>query len=484
MFKRWHSLPWMRRFWIVLGGIFLLILIYLYGIENIRGTLALRKAKLRAEKQGLSMDIGKRMAPDRGEGANFADCRDVVGKLPGFDSLQPGFRGMFVHHDNYEITDNPYPWRTGTGREFAASVSPVASSEVAAASQILGWLETHADELAAIEKSSLATRCDFEYDWTQNIREVRLFSPSSIYRWFGLRAYCHVVAGESDSAVADIETLFRVAGFTNGKPLWFHAGSYQRLAETTCDVVWEGLNAGRFSVEEIDRCIAAISESGFRGFLVRTLINEEAWALRYAEQKYFSMRARAAHESSYPPNYWPESLIASSDWDDELLERAEHLTYVALPSGWFKQSQRVKFSKLVDLGITDPSVLEMYRFSEKGLRRDSIYSLVWKGSEFSGSYRDIAAVMINAETELELALFALRVERERLRTGDYSHFETEENRPTDPWSEKPMKYFIDSNDRPVLYSIGQDGLDGSGIPLDRSGNGDLVWQYENPAELP
>jgi len=84
---------------------------------------------------------------------------------------------------------------------------------------------------------------------------------------------------------------------------------------------------------------------------------------------------------------------------------------------------------------------------------------------------------------LQIARAAIAAERYRLETGRYPAAWEEfvprwlDAIPEDPWSGGSLVYRLDDEERPVIYSVGRNGIDEGGTPSRRWDEGDLVWRY-------
>jgi len=122
-------------------------------------------------------------------------------------------------------------------------------------------------------------------------------------------------------------------------------------------------------------------------------------------------------------------------------------------------------------------VLEEHRKRLFGnLGNDVVFAASWAFGNTLARHEDSLAL-------LHMARAAVAAERHRLDTGRYPAAWEEfvprwlDAIPADPWSGGSLVYRLDDEGRPVIYSVGRNGIDEGGTPGRRPDEGDLVWRY-------
>ncbi len=310
-------------------------------------------------------------------------------------------------------------------------------------------------------------------------------------RLLSLRARCLLKLGHLREALDDIEDAFRLHRHLEADPVLIDCLIISASTSSLLRVVWDGLERGLWdttSLETLDRLfVERIDE--YHGFasvvrceLCYTHAVRTRWFASGLPDEIDGVPFDQPPQTFHRPDWLPEWrwIAASQDFLDGLAWRT-------LPPGALFAAF-VDFDRWVVGTLLNPEIPLGERIDslEKILPENRIMGFRNPGFEFafSSAYGFGAAFSRyeDAKALLHLARAAVAAERFRLDTGGYpGAWEDFVPRwlgsvPADPWSGGSLIYRLDEEGRPVIYSVGRNGIDNDGVSKSRT-EGDLVWRY-------
>lgn len=206
------------------------------------------------------------------------------------------------------------------------------------------------------------------------------------------------------------------------------------------------------------------------------------------EKAYASASKGRNTRSINGPDWFP-------DWATGVTDQINLLIWEGLPSGGFLaakvEQQRWAFGPLLESEATLADRIESHQAilseNESGWFRNPAIEFFFGSATSFGS---ILARHHEIRALLEMARAAIAAERCRLATGHLPANWEElvpqwfDSIPKDPWSRGPLIYRLEGEGRPVIYSVGRNGLDEGGRYSESRNEGDLVWRYSEAEPSP
>ena len=469
--RRWKNVPWKIRWFIWL----IVAIIAFYLIENFRGWYSLNQYIKRGIDQGEWFDEAsrKRSLPER-KGNLLTHPKTQPGITGGglFQRGTGGFDPAIHLRERYGVAVcTPFPIH----RAFRAGEN--LTPEEAAQKFLDIAREWKSDLDAFCEAVDASDHVYFplpEFEIGES--HLKYLSPlRNTNRGLGYRAFANLRLGNAAEARKEIIVSLRLGSMLlQGDNMIEHLMGAATIA-FIANPIWEGIRKRKWSDADYVSFIRELEkpkeDPPFDMFLT-----ERAFALKFLESiDSFPDRVRYVSKTSGSSLGAMLGLPKPTLW--ERIEKQVHNgIFCICPDGWFKLwaiEQQEDLRSQVFPGAVSGGIPS--------------YSKCWikaKDQDYEGylnSRRD-AFVLIR------LLLVACANERYFLKHGKYSERLTDlapefiSAVPVDPFSGKDFLYIPAGvrSERPVIYSVGRNGLDDGGYQVRRREHGDVVWQYELP----
>ncbi len=313
-----------------------------------------------------------------------------------------------------------------------------------------------------------------------------LYPPQLKFNPVGARMVAQVLSdavvlelhrGRPAEALEDLVALIRLARQHGEDPVWFNQSFRLRVSELAVGGVWQLLERDGWEGEQLvllrDELMGLELVSGF----LRAAEVERAIALEYARELERGAGGGAGVASSFSP-----SLHA---W--RMFGREEDLMYLLRSYEAFLVGAREFESGGRKWGVGRGLVTGGAGDLELGLgarwlgRLGFHYHYLVSGLIMPNLGRS-AELLVSAETWRRMAVTWLEVELFQLERGAWPEglavlpgFDGDERWRVDPFSGEPFQYRLREGKRPLLYSVGKDGVDGGGEAGESANQGDWVW---------
>lgn len=506
---QWFSgLSLTLRAFVILGTLFTLFCAF-FAEENWRGRRAWENCRRELEARGVELDWTKFIPPPVPDEQNFAMTAFLA---PLFDFTpkprspeQPRWRDMEAHdraanfaaallpvNNKGEIPPAIFDGHM-TDLEGALSLLraqtnsewiPGASNRIQAANAVLTALEPYNAVLNELRTASRRPQCRFnvEYDAEDpaSILLPHYIVLQRVTRVLQVRASAELPLGKQDAAFEDVKLMLYLAGATRAEPFLIGgmaSGTMLRRAE---QIIWEGLAGQRWSEAQLQDLQACLTNFAFLQNLDLGLRAERA-AFGNMEFRYLRSHKNALRN------------LVSLD------TAAGSLAYLlAGPDGWLYQEQAT-YHRLHDervLSCFDPNKGRVFpRVTEenkKALEREFSRSAF---RHHTGMSKLLLASLLKTfqraaigQERVDETIVACALERYRLANRKYPDAlealvpQFADKVPTDVCDGQPLRYRLLPDGGFVLYGVGWNEKDDSGLILMRPDGsepdpdqGDWVW---------
>jgi len=306
------------------------------------------------------------------------------------------------------------------------------------------------------------------------------------------RARCRLYLEDAREALSEIEDAFLCLRHTHHEAVIIESLVASEMDRAVLRILSEGLDRGSWDatlLELIDQLLE-YRIADYLGF--DFIIQRELGYMHVMSERWVTLRGRGDLVDGLmvttPEAFRRPAWIAGWAWLDDSFEFIDGLVWRILPPGVLMtalvERDRWAFDVLLDSEIplrerivSHEDVLEEHR---KRLLGNPGIEFLFAGA---GAYGEILARHEDSLILLHTARAAVAAERHRLDTGRYPAAWEEfvprwlDAIPADPWSGGSLVYRLDDEGRPVIYSVGRNGIDEGGTPSRRRDEGDLVWRY-------
>lgn len=486
---------------------------FFYAVENYRGSRLWGAEKERLAAQGTPIDYRQIVPGPVPDAVNFAELpvlRPLFQYEPGRGFLDTnGFRVattlfQFLPQNPWKSKEpERLAWRTALPTDLAAwqalfrSPPVKAQAEIAAGTARLPKLpeapqSAARDVIDALEclrpgldlvsrgvRERTQARYPLRYQdgWGCLLPHLGVLRSAS--QRLTLRASALIAEKRTDEALADIETLIRLADTLETEPYLISLFVRSAILDSALQPVWEGVSSRLFTPAQASELQQRLSGIDLLAHWRRSMDMERAVALQIVDEALLQPGGRArmalvwdllpSGDAGYPveiyfrlaPRGWfHTSLVATSRAIDELA-KAQTRDVPRLVEEW--------------PGPAPTRSLRLMMFSRFMLPQP-------RSSNLAGGF----ARVVRHHTHLQLANVALALERSRLAQGEYPEATTALTPtylsavPLDPIDGQPLRYRRDARDRFTLWSVGRDGIDQLGAIPERTSDeaadsGDWVW---------
>jgi len=448
--------------------------------ENQRGKWAWEKYKREAEARGVSFDPRQFIPPPVPDDQNFA-MTPLLKPLFGADREYRESLAKRLGLTNPEAnvaTPQLLGMRDGRHTDLAKWREYLGQPDIL---QVLKKFDPELDEISAATRRPFA-RFPLRYEDGVSCSVRQLGALLNLSKLYELRALAALEAGQTERALADVESIFKLAESTRDEPLLISQLLRESLSFIGMQVVWEGLEAHRWSESQLvvlQGCLERID-----------LLTGTLRALRYEQARL----PEATHAVFNDPELFAH-----------VLEYRECLSINALP--WYRLRLFLKYTEhrsllvaccfgdeyvlpvidparqLVDVGKTKEGEQKLQAMLEKL----SLYTLLtWlDSSKILTRFSKLA----HTQTTVNQAVIACALERYRLAHGVFPDKldalvpQYLAKLPHDIINGQPLHYRRTDDGLFVLYSVGWNETDDHGeVGMDVHHfpdikQGDWVWRY-------
>ena len=470
-----------------------------WGYENIRGKRAWEDFKKEWEAKGEVFGFKKVIPKAIPSEKNFAHTpllkplgeikynADLTQAKPIDPKKHEEAKKLLKIEDKPSVSETGNGWRAGETNNLAAwqnyfqekegwehpekPVKPSADVLLA-----LSKFEPVMAELAQAAKDRPLCRFDNKYEAHWNMRLEHLKVYRQLVFAYALRASAHLANEDPEAALADIQMGLFIAESIREEPTIVSQLVRFACLNTIFQPLWEGLKGSRWSAKqltELEQKLAGIDLlEGYRISMrgERVLTNESIRVLREE----------------------------SSRWAEEN-EEVDLEAFTWLPAGFLYSSQK-RISE-----IHFKYLKPMVNHKARRIRPDFEVKLEKRMTElrkvrYGVQYNILASIFIpglskvalrtgGAQTGVDHALIACRLELHKLKSGEYPEqlANLETAAPNDTYSGKPYLYKPDPKGRYQLYGLGWNEKDDGGKTVWKKNQkgelemdwekGDLVWSY-------
>jgi hypothetical protein len=513
LFRWLFSWRGVRRILIVLAWTVTAIAL-LYGFENWRGWRAWNKTRHQLEARGEVLDLKAFIPEPVSPEQNFA-------ATPFVESwFVKGVNSQELWSDQWDRVSGKVPSPTSRARHgrnftdlvawqmaFAALPSGQLDKEDRIAAQkldrearaqaapaVLEGLRASEEKLAELRAASTRPHArypvNYKLDDPWGILLPHLARIKAACQRLQLRACAKLALGQTDDALQDVHLMLYMADTLKTEPLLISHLVRVACVQIAIQPIWEGLAEHRWSDAQLHQLQTRLQQFDFLAGLDAPLDCERAAAILTADLLY-QQKYRLSHLAGEP---------SPSTFGDAFVDILARLA----PRGWYRQEQ-VTYCRIYDQQRTGTFDVEKRRVFPAALAARDQELQAELARNYLGS---VSAVMRHkllvslllpalgrlplrpamAQTATDQAMLACALERYRLANNHYPEKldalapQFLSQLPTDLLSGKPYNYRRTEDEQFVLYSVGWNEKDDSGVPgakLYDEKEGDWAWQYSS-----
>lgn len=460
--------------WTLMGltGFVVLVAVF-YAKENWRGKHAWETYRRDREAKGDSFEWASIVPPPVPDNENFAATPLFAELFP-----KPPEHSRLAAAKLPNCTTTTEDWHLGRSEDLAAWQACLKNSDLLAA------LATYEPILREIAEASHRPKCRFpiRYEDNFNTRLSHLSPLRGLAKVYRLQALVELSAGQTDAALADVQTCLRLADKLKEEPVLISFLVRCAILDLAIQPVWEGLAAHRWNKRQLE--VLQVELEGMDQFRPFRLAIQGERLLEHHTIRWVSQHPQGLFEFLV----LVDALAAKGNVKGSCLDRA-------IPSGWFYQN-----ALAVDRFYTEtylPAVNsdwrrinpQTFKQMDQALETSHAtpYNIFFKLS--ATGMPTAAKKAAWAQTIVDEAAVACAVERYRLARGEYPEKpnalvpEFIAQIPNDVIDGQPLRYRRTGNSEFVLYSVGWNEADDGGQIALLSGEkrhqdldrGDWVW---------
>lgn len=508
-FKRLFTWRNARRCLIGLAVLLTLFALF-HAEENWRGERAWRKYRAEMESKGAVFDLKALVPPPVPDDQNFAmtpllkpllDLNPVgsperfrdtngVARIEAITDLDQQALQKVDHPGN-----NTVPWLSGNRNDlgrwqtyFQASTNfpqvPVAASPAEAVIKALSRFDAEFAELRAASKLP-HSRFNVAYgeDNPMGILLPHLARVKGLVRLTALRTEALLALGRPSEALEEVEFMFRLTDSVKDEPLLISYLVRNACREIILRTLWEGLQDHRWQPAQLTALQARLADIHSFPDLRQALIAERAMASTSIEWLMRNPSRMIDLEESWSPS--PEA----------------EFVFALIPKGWFRFEQ-INYNKSFETYILEPfpqtqtaidlpglqrrenayeEHLDETRSPRKAILEHHVLNRTWLSSMSRIHHR-----AIRSHTLIHLARVALALEAYRQSKGTFPDSleklapEFIAAIPSDPLDRKPLRYEKSADGTFKLWSVGWNGKDDGGKPVQDSAGPRGYWNSDYP----
>lgn len=470
-----------RRWLFVIACVVTLVALF-YAEEDWRGKHAWDTYKREREAKGDSFEWSSIVPPPVPDNENFATTPLFAELFP-----KPPHSPML---DAIRLPDCPQHPEQFTG-----------NYRLGRADNLSMWPEcfTNTDLLVALSKcdpilheiteASRRPYCRFPIRYEDNFDVFlpHLHYMFALVRAYRLRASVKLSVGQSDAALADVQTSLRLADKLNGEPVLMSFLVRVAMLDITREPIWEALAAHRWNESQLAALQAQLEKVDQCASLAKMLQGERLCA--------YSM---ALWLHSHPTKI-DQPFIRSRPTD---LPYDEPETWLgrAIPSGWIDQNQ-LNFDRFCTETLLPALDWEHRRINPKKMEQVDHLSGTMRATPYRAFFRGllppmvvVAAKAALSQTRVDEAVVACALDRYWLAHGEFPENldaitpQFIAKMPYDVINGEPLHYRRTADGQYVLYSVGWNQTDDGG-QIAMNGvyqdfyQGDWVWFSQPQPQL-
>ncbi len=454
-----------------------------YAEEDWRGKHAWDTYKREREAKGESFEWSSIVPPPVPDNENFATpplFAELFPKRPHSPRL-----GAIQLPDCPRNPRDQRPGVWGLGRAENLSMW----QECFTNTDLLVALSKYDPILQEITEASLRRYSRFPIRYEENFAALlpHLNYMRGLARTYRLRALVELSAGQSDAALADVQTSLRLADKLNGEPILISFLVRVAMLDITTQPIWEGLAAHRWNESQLAALQAQLEKVDQCASLAKVLQGERRFAYYLALWLH-----------SHPTGF--SELLISSSWTD--FPNDEKGTWLdrTIPSGWIDQNE-LNTDRFYTETILPALNWEHRRISPEkmklvdhliGTMRVTPYTVLCKYT--LPPMPVVAKKAALSQTGVDEAVVACALDRYWLAHGEFPENldaitpQFMAKLPHDVINGEPLHYRRTAAGQYVLYSVGWNETDDGGLIAMNGANqnfnqGDWVW-FSQPQPQP
>ena len=510
--KRWRQHPWWVRYLTYLGA-FLALLIATYAFFDIRGRMRWKeyfKADLNSDGEWPSLSELIKDKPTDDCFWNDQFIQDLIASRVDLSDIESVIRS----------TEPTFEWTSQSSTKVPGVLWPAAQKQdlslftgatltrTEAAEKFLTASSALQPEWNQLRSSTLKPATT--HPWTLgSVDEMMRAIPFDVFlkiqRYLQITALARIEIGENDLALEDALTSLELSRQLQHEGLLINHLVCSSFLRSLYQVLWEGTNARVWNdsqLQKLDRALSQIQTDSFREILER----ESAFSSSYAKEKvdgFFQrwdfygsdMAWKAEPLVVFPPlvteflSFFPSASPVRSSGND--LDALNRLFLASLPKG-ISMENGIFSHRLSKRTLLNPSLPLAERIDRE---QDAIDATLLpdlrdpRRIEVVIPYGPYLRFYSDSQLWIQIARVALAAERYRISNGEYPEEWSDlvpewlPEVPEDVWANPgtKLRYQLDADDRPVIYSVGENGVDDGGVPHNAREKGDLVWRYSLPS---
>lgn len=347
----------------------------------------------------------------------------------------------------------------------------------------MAWPQTQ-EVLQLLREAAGKPAARFERDYSKGpaIEMGAMTGLLSGTRWLGTAAWLKAKDGDASGALADLLACARLASFSLDDTFlitWLVGVTVDVMTTTMTGSVLAALPEGTFQLSEWQPLfdLWAAHAAGARARLVRAFDGERIFFGAWVFESLSNRRMLLGQKNTLRELLQPDGADYLFPW--LLLPcvlpfngflAADHAAYLRLMLGWSAA-----------IAAFEPGGPANPRLTEQIPRTALLTRLT--APALDGVIQRLGDYLV----QMQLAVVGLALEEFRARNGAYPESLDELRLPpgsvTDPFGGKPFVYRPEKTSV-LLYSIGQDGIDGGGQTRGKAGERDVVWAVRRRAVEP
>jgi hypothetical protein len=452
---------------VFVGACLVTVVALFYAVENWRGKRAWEKYRAEREAVGERFEWAALVPPPVPDNENVA-ASPVFAELFPKPPAHPRLDAVKLP----ECKDAAGNWREGRRENLAAWQTCFTNDNLLAA------LARYEPVLNEVEAALRQPRCRFPVRYEDNYNALlpHLTHLRNLARVYRLRALAHLHAGQTEAALADVQTCLRLANAIKDEPVLISFLVRGAILDLALQPVWEGLVTRRWREKQLAALRRVLEERDLFAHFALALRGERLfahgvvmWLLRHPAERGQLFQA-VAGSGERRPTHWLQ-LTPTGWWYQNLLAIDCFYTgSLASTVDW--EARQVFPSRVVAV--------------EQSLHaaRTTPYNVLVK--MLVPAVTGVAKKAAQLQTAVDQAVAACGVELYRLADGelpatlDAPFPDYLPAVPRDVIDGQPLRYRQLEGDRFILYSVGWNGADDGG-QAGRKDNrldpeqGDWVW---------
>lgn len=497
--KRWRQRPWWVRY-LTYFGAFLALLIATYAFFDIRGRMRWKAYMEKIEASGSSLDIRKEIETPATEDSFWNDpfVQEYLDSEP-IDDLE-SLLNADLEYDRMAIVSTPRrgaeSWGNANFIALAGYYPNLSLNREEAAERMIHSISAIDETLGKLE---LAARKQVTAYPLENLSDEEILESSPRSQLFRLarilarRASCYLAVDDRERALNDILLSLKFGELLECDGLLIDAMFAMTVRASILQPIWEGMKSQAWNESELLRLENALGEVSDPEQVFESTMRMERAYTSVSIQHFFG--SPSARFDSFELGYGALELIVQPTWlaNHEIVDKTfrflNRATFALTPTGVVRENlihrdqllEETLFNHSLSLEQRVKSEQKALReFSDQPIRQPS------KILSYQVAYGPIYLKFLEGHQMTLITRTAIATERFHLANNRYPSDladlvpEWISSIPSDIHSGGAIQYFLDSEGRPVLYSIGQNHRDDGGRPHRDKEQGDLVWRYSLP----